>query len=90
MILSLDSYAYILTHFFGDQVKCLFRCFDEVSFRVLRCKILKVEQGVFLSKVDEVLVYFLFIKDFPFQFVIGNIFYIVRSFYLYLFEICLC
>jgi hypothetical protein len=63
----LDSYAYILNHFFWDQVKWLFHCLDEVSFKVLRCKILKVEQEVFLSKVDEVLVFFLFKKDFIFQ-----------------------
>jgi hypothetical protein len=53
--------------FFWDQVKWLFHCFYEISFKVLRCKILKVEQGVFLSKVDEILIYFLFRKDFPFQ-----------------------
>ncbi len=55
--------GFIFLHFkpfFWDQVKWLFHCLNEVSFRVLRCKILKVEQGVFLSKVDEVLVFFFY------------------------------
>ncbi len=85
----MDFYVYILNHFLGDQVKWLFHCFDEVSFRVLRCKILKGEQGVFLSKVDKVLVFFIQ-KRFSLPIVVGSIFYIVRSFYLYLFQKKLC